>query len=463
MSETTPQSEYIIERAIFTADRLPGTAIAPMDLSGSIAELVIYESIELPYLTGAVAIADSVKFRDAMGIKGTERLEIALLATKNSAPIIKTFMITGIDKNISVNERTDLITLTLLEEHAYLSGVMKMSESYTGKPENIINNILSSQLNKELSNEGNVNQQQRMKVNIPYWMPLQACDWLRDRMSYSYGSPFFLYSSLRDDKIHLDDLDNLMRKAAWNKSDPYTFSQSAHNQVPDQVGPDMKRSEFFHVKSYRAQKIESTFRLAQAGAIGSEFKTMDISSGSFLDNAKHDSRDTLNRLVQSVESNSDIDAAIGYDASLVLGNGKAIGELPSKVFSGVVTTGLFYENDGVTTISSYHEESKQQALYKSKIKSASLRTILMNNVITINVPGAPYIAAQQNIGVGSNLTLNYPAPTQSAESLASGEPSLDKNRSGKFLIYRTMHVFSDGKYNVQMDIVKLTNKIGGVQ
>ena len=124
---------------------------------------------------------------------------------------------------------------------------------------------------------------------------------------------------------------------------------------------------------------------------------------------------------------------------------------------------MFYENDGVTTISSYHEESKQQALYKSKIKSASLRTILMNNVITINVPGAPYIAAQQNIGVGSNLTLNYPAPTQSAESLASGEPSLDKNRSGKFLIYRTMHVFSDGKYNVQMDIVKLTNKIGGVQ
>ena len=107
-----------------------------------------------------------------------------------------------------------------------------------------------------------------------------------------------------------------MRKAAWNKSDPYTFSQSAHNQVPDQVGPDMKRSEFFHVKSYRAQKIESTFRLAQAGAIGSEFKTMDISSGSFLDNAKHDSRDTLNRLVQSVESNSDIDAAIGYDASI---------------------------------------------------------------------------------------------------------------------------------------------------
>jgi len=457
----TPQSQYIIESAIFTADRLPGLENKPVDISKSIAELNIFESVELPYLTGSVALVDDVRFRDSIGIKGSERLTFTILATENATPIIKTFMITGISSNTSVNERTELHTLTLMEEHAYLSSVMKISESYTGKPEKIVENILNSHLGKVLNSTPRKSLQQRMKVNIPYWNPLKATEWLRDRMSSSLGAPYFLYASLRDDQIRLEDLDSMMSKDAWNKNDPYSYSQTSHNSVPDTIGPSNKRTEVFHVKSYEASQIESTLRLAQGGAIGSEFKTMDLTSSSQTEKSRHNSNQTLNEFIKGIESNADLNSSIGYDAQLIFSKGntygkKNIGEFNSKVFSEVVASRKFYETDGVTSIAGYADEYKQEALYKLKIKSASLRAILLNNVFEISVPGQPYII--RDIGVGSNISLNYAVASQADGSILSGD--VDKNKSGKFLVYRTRHMFSEGLYDVKMDIVKLTDKTG---
>jgi len=460
----TSQSQYIIESAIFTADRLPGLENKPVDLAKSIAELNIFESVELPYLTGTCALVDDVRFRDSIGIKGSERLTFTILAKENAVPIIKTFMITGIATNTSVNERTELHTLTLMEEHAYLSSVMKISESYTGNPEQIVINILNSHLGKVLRPNARIALQQKMKVNIPYWNPLQATDWLRDRMSSSLGAPYFLYASLRDDLLRLEDLDNMMKKDSWNKDIPYSYSQTSHNSVPDKVGsqryPSNLRTDYFHVKSYEASQIESTLRLAQGGAIGSEFKTMDLTSSSQTEKRRHNSNTTLNNFIESIETGANLNSSIGYDSQLQfsLGNSslKNIGDLNSKVFSEVVASRKFYDTDGVTPIAGYADEYQQEALYKLKIKSAALRAILLNNVFEISVPGQPYLS--KDIGVGSNISLNYALASQSDGSILAGD--VDKNKSGKFLVYRTRHKFTEGMYDLKMDIVKLTDKTG---
>ena len=60
MSEPSPQSQYLLDRVFFTADRLPqfdpNQGGIPLDLKGSVAELNIFENLELPYLTGSIAI-----------------------------------------------------------------------------------------------------------------------------------------------------------------------------------------------------------------------------------------------------------------------------------------------------------------------------------------------------------------------------------------------------------------------
>ena len=452
----TPQSQYLIESAIFTADRNPSLDNKSLDISRSIAELNIYESVELPYLTGTCALVDDVRFRDAIGIKGSERITFTILPYEDAEPIIKTFMITGIAANTTANERTEVHTLTLMEEHAYLSSVMKISESYTGLPEQIVENILNSHLGKVVRYESRVALQQKMKVNIPYWNPLQATEWLRDRMASSVGAPYFLYASFRDDLLRLEDLDNMMTKDPWNKKDPYSYSLTSHNSSKI----SNKRAEFFHVKSYEASQIESTLRLAQSGAIGSEFKTMDLTSSSQTQNTRHNSNTTLNNFIESIETNADLNSSISYDWQLMFQKGnsdfKNVGDLNSKVFSEVVASRKFYETDGETPIAGYADEYKQEALYKLKIKSASLRAILLNNVFEISVPGQPYII--RDIGVGSNISLNYAVASQADGSILSGD--VDKNKSGKFLVYRTRHMFSEGLYDVKMDIVKLTDKTG---
>jgi len=457
----TAQTQYLIESAIFTADRRPDLPIIkPIDLSGSIAELNIFESLELPYLTGTCALIDDVRFRDSVGIKGSERITFTILEKENAEPIIKTFMITGVVANTSANERTEVHMLTLMEEHAYLSSIMKISESYTGNPEQIIINILNSQLGKVLRPNAGIALQQKMKVNIPYWNPLQATEWLRDRMSSSLGAPYFLYASLRDDLLRLEDLDNMMKKDAWNKTEPYSYSQTSHNTSKI----SNMRAEYFHVKSYRATQIESTLRLAQGGAIGSEFKTMDLTSASQTQNSRHNSNNTLNKFIESIESNADLNSSIGYDWQLRFQKGnsdlKNVGDLNSKVFSEVVASRKFYDTDGITPIAGYADEHKQEALYKLKIKSAALRAILLNNVFEIEVPGQPYLISGLNIGVGSNISLNYAIPSQADGSIITGD--VDRNKSGKFLVYRTRHKFTEGNYDLKMDIVKLTDKIGEV-
>ncbi len=458
------QTQYIIESVIFTADRYDIAFGPPMDISRSIAELNIFESVELPYLTGTCALVDDVRFKDVIGIKGSERLTITLLAHEDSSPIVKTFMITGVANNVSVNERTDLHTLTLMEEHAYLSSIKKISESYTGIPEIIVMDILNSHLNKTLRFENVEPKQQRMKVNIPYWNPLQATEWLRDRMATSLGAPYFLYAALRDDLIRLEDLDTMMVKSPWNKDYPYSYSQTSHNQVPTESGPNIRRTEMFHVKSYEASQIESTLRIAQSGAVGSEFKTMDLTSGSKSDRPHHDSKFTLQRLYDHTEANSDVLSSLGYDDALkftgISGEAVNIGDLNSKVFSEVVTSRKFYEADGVTSIAGYADEHKQESLYKLKIKSAALRSILLNNVYEITVPGQPYISGDLDIGIGSNILLNVASTSQADGSIRAGD--VDKNKSGKFLVYRTRHMFIEGQYNLKMDIVKLTDKTGAV-
>ena len=77
--------------------------------------------------------------------------------------------------------------------------------------------------------------------------------------------------------------------------------------------------------------------------------------------------------------------------------------------------------------------------------------MLLNNKYTIVVPGPPYIT-NNSVGVGCNIDLNYAEPTLVKDRVSN----IDKNRSGKFMIYRAAHRFKDGIYDVTMDIVKLT-------
>ena len=201
------------------------------------------------------------------------------------------------------------------------------------------------------------------------------------------------------------DLQTIMFKSPWNDGTPYTFTQTAHNQTVDKN--DQLR-KLFYVKNHKQTSIESALRLAQTGAVGSDYKVMDLTSGSQLPDTFHSGIVTLEAFVKDLGVNESLGLAI--DSGLQIGSSsqgekRSVDGYPSKSFSSVVASRQFYDDDG-KPIHGYHDESLKSSMYKLKVKSAALRTILMNNVYTITVPGQPYLL-DETAGVGSNIYLNY--------------------------------------------------------
>ena len=134
----TEQSQYFVERVDLTADRLGNRVF---DLKESVVETNIYETLAKPYLTGQLAVVDNTGWRDAIQIKGTERITLGIKAHKDAPLVERRFLVTEILSDVSVNDRTDVRVLNLIEEHGYLNTLKKISQAYTAKPHDIIQAI----------------------------------------------------------------------------------------------------------------------------------------------------------------------------------------------------------------------------------------------------------------------------------------------------------------------------------
>lgn len=431
-------SQYIIESIILTTDRIPGYEF---DLNGAQVELNIYEDIEKPFLTANLVNVDNAAFKYAVGITGSERIEIKLKIP--GGPIrTKRFMVTSISKEISINEKTQVRSLTMIEEHGYLSQILKFSKTVKGLPSQIISDVYASQLNKNVVFESFDAVQRPMRINVPYWTPMQLCEWVRDRMTNEYGAGFFLYAAFRDDDIHLTDLETAFVTPPWNESSPYVYGQMA----PLPLNHDNAQRSFFHIKSVTSENLESTFKLAQAGAIGSGFSVFDLTSGNFV-YTHHDGSETIRRLNAQYTEN----LSLPFDDTLMItGNSSSyqnITQYPSKNFSQVVQSQMFDDLNG------YHDERDDASMYLLKLRNGAIRTALLNNTYTITVPGVPYLA-RDDIGIGTNIDISYFLNTTHDENANN----FDWEKSGKFMIYRQRHQFTENIYECTMDVARLTRE-----
>lgn len=442
------QSHFQIQEVLFDSER----HTQPFDIAPSIIELNIFEDIEKPYLTGTMLQVDNVAFKSSVGITGSERVAISLKSATGEI-ITKKFIITAIQKEVSTNERTDVRLLTLLEEHAYLSNILKISKAYTGSPARIIQNILSSYLDKGVNINGSASgTDPNIKLIVPNLNPLVAVEWIRDKMATSVGAPYFAYASLRSNNITLTSLDKMMVTESWNKDRPYTYSQSAHNtQAPESQSEHFRK--LFHIEKFTTSKIESTLMLAQAGAITANFNTVDITSGEMYRSTQYSDinvRRLLDHTGQGLGKQEE--NGLNFNSEMVIGTPnrgyEAIKRIPTKNFTQVTA-------DTYKDANSYSYEKDDQYRLGLKMKAAQLRSVLLNNVYSMSVPGVPYLI-DPDAGVGSNIQIQFPKNTTDPSNV--GE--IDAERSGKFLAYRTRHQFvKPSRYAVHMNIVKLTRTI----
>ena len=121
MSGTYSASEYHFQEVVLT---IPERGIE-LDIGPTIIELMLYESVNTPYITGSMVCVDTQYVFDRLRFDGTERVTINI-ASDYDEVLTKSFFITRTTGKTKVDENTyaynyyiaeDIFFLDVLKSH----------------------------------------------------------------------------------------------------------------------------------------------------------------------------------------------------------------------------------------------------------------------------------------------------------------------------------------------------------
>lgn len=436
------QSQYKITQAYITSEGLGGDDEGNrINVNSSIVELVFFESLEKPYISGQIALSDDQGFVDGMGFSGTERIFIEIASEdKTLVPVMsRSFIMTSIDQVIKSNDagKASVYLFTIMDEHAFVSKSKKISRTVTDTLEKEIQKICGQDLGKDIDiSYLHPSVQNNMKVIIPYLHPLEACEWLRDRATTTNGCPLFLYASIHDTNIRLGSLDKMLEQDPWNDQIPYLYSPSNVKQT--EAKSPLHRT--FQIQTMRVAKLQNTLTQMMAGGVGATYNNTNLNTGQ-IGSTHYSVTKTLEKLEKTGIIPSEKEQNV-YPKEFKLED-QLVHERDSKIYHQITSTGVY------GTYKSYHDEVKQNS-FTNKLDNMGIRNMLYKNQFEVTVPGAGFIVSKAS--VGDIVTIN----TLSDDGDTETTQTFDNLRSGDFLIYNTRHTFKNTRHDVVMSVCKLT-------
>ena len=118
------------------------------DVKDLVSEFTIFEHIDKPFLTAKMILMDvdpNISLVDSIHFLGTEKVEVKIKTHADKQfSITKNFVVSEIVAQQKGGDGNELLALDLVEDCAYLSSLMRISKSFKGKKEQIIEKIKSS-------------------------------------------------------------------------------------------------------------------------------------------------------------------------------------------------------------------------------------------------------------------------------------------------------------------------------
>lgn len=431
--------DYTLVKAIITSQKF--VEGASVDIKNVITDIEIFEHLDKPYLTGNVLFVDDNNIYNLIDFSGFEKLSLEFeLPDAGSASIKKDFIIEKTIKNARANDRTSAVLLHIVEEHAFNSSLINVNKAYTGKPVEIIENIIFDNLNKEISQPILPDAQEVMKVIIPNLTPLAAATWIRNRTTTIDGVPYYLFSTLANSKLHIIGLDQMLLTIPSEK--PYVYSQLAASTVASLN----VNEQAYLIQDFKSTSNDEIISLVQKGFVGSQNYFYDPVIGSYITGAFFN----LNRILSNLIAKNIIrqdQNKIGYSENYEL-NGIPISSLKSKVNTNLITTNTYSDVNN-------YSQAKTLAEHKLKVISEALRELIVRNTIDVALPGRNFLNGSYSNTIGNQIRLEF------LSTDTSGNPdrlsNIDTKKSGNHLIYAMKHHFKKERYDVIASCVKLAD------
>jgi len=419
-----------------------------VDVRGNIVEVNLFENLYKPYVDSTIVLIDDFGLKNSLNIQGTERLKLVLGDAENPEEpvVVKYFFFSKINDTQKMNERAELLSISLVEEHVYIDAIKQFSKSYTDELENIITSIADNELGKTVVKslfEPSV--QGPRKIIVPYLSPLEAIQWLRDRATTRTGSPIFLSGSLYTNSLVMSSLDGLLREDVINDKLPLRYSSAISGVDADQ---DQLRP-YYEIMSFKEVDAENSLALYENGAIGSFYASIDAGTG-VLSGDHISVREILDEFYTNKLISADTNQSV-FDPSLEI-DGKLSDEYNSLHIHQVVSSNTYNQ------FKSYHDETsllgENNSLIESRLKAKNkiIRTFLKKNIIDIGMNGSLFFKGK--ISVGRKLRLLFLNSNVQGD-LKDTNDQIDKRKSGDYIILATNHRLADEKHTTILRLTKL--------
>ena len=434
------------------------------DVKDLVAEFTIFEHIDKPFLTAKMILMDvdpNISLVDSIHFLGTEKVEVKIKTHADKQfSITKNFVVSEIVAQQKGGDGNELIALDLVEDCAYLSSLMRISKSFKGKKEQIIEKIINA-IDRELllPEDLDITGDKLTKLIVPNMHPLQAANWIKDRCYTKDGYPFFLYSTIADDKIRMADLGTMLSLEPMNKETlDYVYSVAYAQQSkaytsgnPDHlIDPIEQFREAYTITKLTIQQNEKQLDLARKGYIASRYNFVDTTTGNNF-KIDYDMGKTFEKLIE----NQILRPSNGFYPTMDMNAryGKRIERMNDFSTREVTHFATSRQFNDFSDTESYHE-GKVTEDHESKITAKSLRYWLLKSSLQIQVPGKNFLMKDTNMTIGNIIRCKFLSNREYTPNMARDEIE-DLKKSGDYLIYTARHQFTRNEYHVTMDIGRL--------
>ena len=422
----------IIERATITA----GDGVQKFDIARSITDIEIYEHIDKPYLTGAVVFLDPMGVLDKVKFQGLEEFYLTLKFPDGNKPSIsRKFIIDRIIDTTKNNDNSELVTFHIIEEVGFISSFLNVNKAYSGTSREILEKIINENFSEvKLSKVDEDEAKYNMMVVVPNMTPLEAANWIKDRTTSSYGTPYYLFTVLaQPGYMHFLPLSTLI-SAPVSDTREYTYSQSTTASSSTSTDAAAK---YYNINAYNSQLLEIS-KLIDAGLISSTHGYWDTSSG--YDASQSFSIENTMGLVPGFDRNN------FKFKNQYIHNNKRLNTIGSRKHYSIHSSYPYPDNYSFREL-----ENLNRAM-----TSKALRSILTTGAIDISVSGRNFTTLGVNRSIGNMIKLRF-LNNQTPTTSTNLSDLTDKVKSGKHLIYAAKHIIRKERYDVTLTCVKLEN------
>ena len=446
---TKSTQQWRILTATITSDR--GHDV---DVKNIILELILYENIYVPFVTGRVAIGDDTGLFNEIGPMGTERLNLEVRSetpgedfpNDEGAVSGKTFVMKGIENQVKSNAEgtSSVVVFELIEEHAVASNVLKLSRTVK---DNAVLEILKCTSDMGITvdiRQARPPKQTKWKAYIPYLSPLETINWLMERATNEKEMPYVLYSNIHTPSIKLASLDVLMEKPPFNQNTPYIYSSATVQGQEYQTGAaalnDLPKKHW-HINSMKASKLQNQLELAQkGGATGSRLTVTNIHGSNPIILSKHNSiTDTIGKMSSMFRGGTQN----VYDRQF-----NVVGAGPMHENDAAQIHKIVSENTFTQDYKSWHFEETIDE-YMPTLTANAVKAMMQKNTFTVEISGAEFLQAKKGVGDTVRLMVYADNP-----DLENANKQLDRLKSGTFLITAVAHRFKIPSHTVTMQVTK---------